>query len=407
MPSFFNSNLAEYLTEYADDTDKPKFTGPFIYHGGPNYDLSKRWYVYYSFRNPSTGKLVRQPTIFKHINRDYKTKKARLKNLNLLKIAVQKMLEDGYNPYESHVAPTTQKNYTAVSCIDFVFDLKLSELSQTSKKDYKNRVDRFKQYLVKHSLDKVPIQQITRQVIVDFLNGILKASSPRNRNNTKIVLSSLFTSMVANGLIEYNFIKDIDKLKAAPRKNRIYSADKVDEIFSYLDEKHPVLALFIRVFSFNFLRPVEACRIRCGDVDMKGRMISFKAKNKPLKHKIIPDIVFAELEKLDLSHPDHFLFTPTGPGPWDATEVHRRDHFTHLFADVKNELVIGSDYTMYSFRHFFITRLYRHFRKSFSKTETMDKLQLVTGHESRDGLMNYLRSIDAEMPEDWSDGIAF
>lgn len=25
-----------------------------IYHGGKTYDLTKRWYVYYSFQNPST-----------------------------------------------------------------------------------------------------------------------------------------------------------------------------------------------------------------------------------------------------------------------------------------------------------------------------------------------------------------
>ena len=57
---------------------------------------------------------------------------------------------------------------------------------------------------------------------------------------------------------------------------------------------------------------------------------------------------------------------------------------------------------MYSFRHTFITKLYREMRKTSSQFETKSKLMLVTGHSTMTALEKYLRDIDAELPEDYS-----
>lgn len=40
----------------------PLFSTPKIYTA--KGDLSKRWYVYFSFRNPETGKLIRMANIY-------------------------------------------------------------------------------------------------------------------------------------------------------------------------------------------------------------------------------------------------------------------------------------------------------------------------------------------------------
>lgn len=57
---------------------------------------------------------------------------------------------------------------------------------------------------------------------------------------------------------------------------------------------------------------------------------------------------------------------------------------------------------MYSFRHTFITKLYREFRKTNSPFETKSKLMLITGHTTIGALEKYLRDIDAELPKDYS-----
>ena len=68
----------EYESEYANEYDlslKPKFSTPKIqsYKG----NLKKRWYVYYSYRNPETGKMKRISPIYASANK-FKTKEDRM-----------------------------------------------------------------------------------------------------------------------------------------------------------------------------------------------------------------------------------------------------------------------------------------------------------------------------------------
>lgn len=53
---------------------KTKFSTPTIFYA--NVDLSKRWYVYFSYRNPESGKLKRMRNIYGKANR-YKIKAER------------------------------------------------------------------------------------------------------------------------------------------------------------------------------------------------------------------------------------------------------------------------------------------------------------------------------------------
>jgi len=74
---------------------------PKIYHGGKDYDLSQRWYVYYSYVNPKTGKMQRQPPIYMNVNRDYTTVKERLSRLNAISKNLSELLKKGYSPFPS------------------------------------------------------------------------------------------------------------------------------------------------------------------------------------------------------------------------------------------------------------------------------------------------------------------
>jgi len=55
---------------------------------------------------------------------------------------------------------------------------------------------------------------------------------------------------------------------------------------------------------------------------------------------------------------------------------------------VKTHFNLNKDYGMYSFRHTFITKLYREMRKTSSQFETKSKLMLVTGHSTMTALEN-------------------
>ena len=64
---------------------------------------------------------------------------------------------------------------------------------------------------------------------------------------------------------------------------------------------------------------------------------------------------------------------------------------------------------IYSFRHSYITNLFRHLRtvEKLSFNSAIKELMPITGHDSESGLKNYIHTIDADIPEDWSNKIDF
>ena len=70
----------------------------------------------------------------------------------------------------------------------------------------------------------------------------------------------------------------------------------------------------------------------------------------------------------------------------------------------KDKFNLGENYGMYSFRHTFITKLYVSLRKLYGTPfEAKSKLMIITGHTSMIALEKYLRDIDGELPEDFSE----
>ncbi|MFV8367621.1 tyrosine-type recombinase/integrase [Flavobacterium sp. XS1P27] len=423
-----------------------KYSEPRIYTGGvditlwnqlskeeQNTALSKDWYIYYKFIDETTGKLKRMPNIKGGANR-FKTKKERLIIFNQLRDSLEYLLEKGLNPYtdpdltlleDDKPTSTTkpiivipQPAVEAVATIEpvvnisdepvlsikqafeYALKIKKKSLNDVSYINYEGRINRFKKYLDENE----PITSITRKITNQYLNEILENSSPRNRNNSRIDLSSLFEVLTNDEIIPENFIKKINILKAKPERNKTYTPKMQEDIYSYLESNDPILLLFIKFICYNFLRPVEVCRLKVGDIDIIDKKLYVRAKNKAVKIKIIPEILLKDLPDLSKLNKDHFLFTPYEIGAeWIATENNRRDNFSKKFKTVvKDHFKLGSDYGMYSFRHTFITKLYRELRKSYSPFETKSRLMLITGHSTMTALEQYLRDIDAELPEDYS-----
>ena len=101
-----------------------------------------------------------------------------------------------------------------------------------------------------------------------------------------------------NDVIENNFIKRIPVLKSIPERNKTYTKKIQEDIFNYLNDKDPILLLYKKFISYNFLRPIEVCRLKIGDINLKDNTIQFKAKNSPLKTKIIPEMLIGDLPGL-------------------------------------------------------------------------------------------------------------
>jgi len=423
---------------------KLNYSEPKIYTGGvtiakwstlsksqQKQALDKDWYIYYSFRGPDSDTLKRQPNIKAGANK-FKTKRERLSFLITLQRNLLLLLEAGFNPYEDnselekqflnpertlkvvHTEPKRTNNSVDVDqeekliLIKDAFKLGLNTkqkvLNTTSYTKFKSRINRFQKWLIANDI-KIgePITIITKKTIIQYLNEVLNNTSARNRNNTRTDLGSLFQTLEDNDIIKENFVKKINVLKSIPKRNKTYTPSMQSNIYAYLKEKDPILLLFVQFISYNFLRPIEVCRLKINDIDIIDKKVYVRAKNRPVKIKIIPDILLTELPELSNLNNSHYLFTPTLiGGEWGISETNKRDYFTKRFKKIKDHFGLGKDYGLYSFRHTFITKLYREFVKTMSPFEAKSKLKLITGHSTMKALEQYLRDIDAELPEDYS-----
>jgi integrase len=414
------------------------FKTPKIYTA--NGDLKKRWYVYFSFRNPKTGKFQRMKNIYGIANK-FKTKEDRLYILSTYCRNLLKLLKEGFNPFEDNTEliakkeqrktvaldnklETTIENNTSVEkelklkkneelsiamtlkeAFEFALQIKEKTVSERTFKDYSAKSKKFLGWLKKNYPNLKTIDQLSKKEVQSYLNFILAKTSARNRNNYRVELSSLIQVLVDNDIIKSNMVKLIKTLKSKPERNKTYSKDKQEEIYNYLEHHDPHLLLFIKFISYNLLRPIEVCRVKIKDINIKQKTISFKAKNKVLKTKIIPNILLDDLPDLSNCNQDDYLFTPHKiGGHWEANENNRRDYFSKRFKKVvKEHFGLDENYGLYSFRHTFITKLYRNLANDYSPNEAKSRLMRITGHTTMNALEAYLRDIDAELAEDYSE----
>ncbi|HLF53526.1 tyrosine-type recombinase/integrase [Flavobacterium sp.] len=401
------SKIRQLLSnEYANAYDlsyKKKFSQPKIYDA--NGDLTIRWYVYFSFRNPKTDKLERQPPIYSGVNQ-FKTLRERNAAIKILRNAVATILENGYNPYDDNDFISDLKKYNIPDAFKFVLNLKESSLKENSYRDYRVRTASFERWLLQNGFENRYITTVNKKAVMTYLNEVLSKTSAKNRNNTRSNLSMFFQALEDNDIITDNFVKKINVLKSTPERNKTYSTKQEKDILEYLTENDKLLLLFIQFICYNHLRPIEVVRLRIKDINIKDRLIYVRAKNKPVKTKIIPEILLNKIPILDKLEPESFLFTPSGIGfDWTTNETDKRGYFGDRFKKVKTSLGLGKDYGFYSFRHTFITKLYKEFIKGSTPFQAKSKLMLITGHTTMTALEKYLRDIDAELPADYSDYI--
>jgi integrase len=389
----------EYLNAY-DLSLQKNYSKPAIYDA--NGDLSKRWYVYYSFRNPLNDKLERQNPIYLGVNK-FKEFKERSKAIKILRQAVQNILEGGYNPYKDAVFSTEYTEMLIFDAFLLVRDLKKNTMALTSYKDFKSRINQFEKWLNENGFKNRYITSVNKKAVIYYLNEVQKKSSPKNRNNTRSAIQTFFQTLEDNEIIPANFVNSINVLTSKPERNKTYTIDQELMLFDYLDKTKPNVLLFVKFICYGMLRPIEICRLQVKDLNLTENKMYIRAKNKAVKTKIIPEILLLDLPDLSLYRDNDFVFTRDGfGGSWSAQEDSKRQFFTEQFKEAKDNFNLDKNYTMYSFRHTFITKLYVSLRKNHTPFEAKSKAMLVTGHNSMSAFEKYLRDIDAELPEDFS-----
>lgn len=80
----------------------------------------------------------------------------------------------------------------------------------------------------------------------------LEPVNPKTRNNFRLTLSTLFSQLEEDEIIERNFIAQIKVNKSTPKKNKPFSKEQIIDIRDYLDKNDPYLRIFIQFMSYAF-----------------------------------------------------------------------------------------------------------------------------------------------------------
>ncbi|MCR8668034.1 site-specific integrase [Aestuariibaculum sp. M13] len=425
-----------------DLSKRPQFSTPKIYTANGN--LNKRWYVYFSFRNPETGKLERMKNIYGIAN-TYKKKEDRLSVLTVYRKRLIILLKKGYNPFENNealfekektqatkpkqakseatpkaplnpqsakdkvkvkrvVEETKSNSPTVQKAFDLSLDFKKNVISERTHKDYRFHANRFIDWLKESNPDIKTIDQVDKGLIQTFLSHVLSNTSARSYNNHRTNLGALMQTMEDNDIITSNPVKNIKALKTKPERHKTYSKTTQTEIFDYLKKEDPILLLYIQFVAYGFLRPIEVCRIKIKDINVEEGLIQFKSKTNALETKRIPDMLLQELPDLGAFDPNSYLFTPDRFGDfWETEENNKRNYFSKRFKKVvKEDFNLDKNYGLYSFRHTFITKLYQSLITDYPPNEVKSRIMHITGHSTMDALEKYLRTIDAAIPDYYS-----
>tara|TARA_R110000868_G_scaffold29420_8_gene109462 strand:+ start:2231 stop:3508 length:1278 start_codon:yes stop_codon:yes gene_type:complete len=397
-----------------------------FYTGGINVDhwanltpteqraaMAKDWYIKWWYRHPDTGKMVRQSNIKAGINR-LKTKTDRLEFMRVYKKGMVETFLEGFNPF-TYKEPEPLETDTVLSAEKAILNalsIKKQVVGMSTYLDYKSHANAFIRFLKQNKKNTHDIKIIDRVDVSMFLDTVLRKTSPRNRNNVRASLSSIFSELRDKFIIDRNFVDtDIKKLKTKSKTDRRFTLDQMRTISDHLKKNDPHLLLYIKIVAYNFLRPIEVNRLTVSSIDLETQTMYFDQKTKTGKTKHIPNLYIEDFKKLLSGNPpSHFhLFTPdNAPALWTTADRDKRNYFSRRFKKLKDLLGLGPEYGLYSFRHTYITNTYLVLKSNgLTHIESIQYLMRITGHTSESGIKKYIHENDADRPADWSNLLDF
>jgi len=371
--------------------DKPltaslSYKGPAIYDAGG--DTTKQWFVYYSFYNPQTEKFQRFK-VFRDIN-SHRLKGDRIEKARAIQQAMKELLEEGFNPFERY-GPNTNSIST---CIDIFLANTKEQTKPNTYRKFDYQLSLFKNWLSENQADQLPINQIKRTHIFEFLEHLRKErqwDSGKTYNDYKSNLSRVFNYFINNydDVIEKNPCKKIESKPIVIKGNIPYNDNEFEEVRKLVLEEDPYLWIICQFVYYAAVRNEgEALNLRIKDIDLSSRQIIIGSEiTKGKQRQVIP--IYPEfmevIESLELRKfpNDYFIFgRDDAPGPVRVGE----DNFARRFRRIKKKLNLGSDYGIYSFKH---TRACHMVDDGASLYE----IQTLFRHNDLQATMKYLRSV--------------
>lgn len=339
-------------------------------HGG---DLSKKWWVEYSYRNPRTDEMKRF--------RNYAALSSVPSSQSRYKIAAQIIaelngkIESGWSPFDDEhdlYIYEDQLTYSAVAenygntrssnrnirvYLSDYLSRKKSEVNKKSFQTYQSKIRSFCAYLEQQKLDQIDISGISRKLIIDYLTYKVETKKLSKPSVSKYqqILFSFFDYLIKQNVIKENPVRDIPDMgiikDCAPypiaARDRKLLSDEIKKV-----DRQLWLACCLMYYSA--IRPGSEIRLmKVGDISFESRKIIVRsdiAKSNRTDAVDMPGQLYDELiyQHLDIADPDLYIFGPYGrPGTKPIGVNTLRNRFNRI----RDGLGLSQTYKLYSWKH--------------------------------------------------------
>jgi len=281
------------------------FSIPKIYDAGG--DLSRQWYVHYSFQHPETGTKQRFRVA---ISRALKTKSDRHEQGAEIKADLKTKLLRGFNPFFSD----DKRKTNCIDALDYVKRYKRATLGKRSGSTYGSAIGKFQAFLATIKYDNKPIEVIGRRVAELYADHMIMDEQIGNRtiNNRIGFLRTVFNLLIKKEYIEVNPFVFVDYLPCREPEITAFTRKELQLISEHLPAYHYQLYVISQLIFYCFLRPQELVRLQFKDVLWEHRIITIpgeKSKNGKSQVIVMPDKLIENLEGWKLNWPaDYYLF---------------------------------------------------------------------------------------------------
>lgn len=330
-------------------------------------DISKEWYVEWTFRIPGEIKPRRQRA-YSELNKP--TAKERYKAAEIVIAEKTEWLKSGeylggradrvyvdeliYRQEAKLYGDARKSNITVrLHLNDFLSEIK----HQVNKKTYENYVSKmrvFMAFMEREKISDLKISNIKRNHIILFATNL--ASSGLSRLTIKKyiqIIHTYFEWELKNNTIEYNPAASIPAMgKIVDMSPTPFSVDERKMLREAIEPVDPQLWLACEIQYYCAIRPGTEVRLmKIGWIDFDRRKIrvpAAEAKTNRTDYVDVPDFLFEHMKFYRNFDPELYLFGKNGR---PATEPVGKNTLRNRFNRFREALSISPDRKFYSWKH--------------------------------------------------------
>ncbi|WP_303181344.1 site-specific integrase [uncultured Butyricimonas sp.] len=337
----------------------------------PKLSEGKEWYVYFSVRNPKTGRMERQK-----IRRGFKellTYEQKREHGQKLIEEYTELLKNGWTPWtdpdniyedqiqyknESERFGYIKQNNNCVRKLTSEFLLfKKPQLKDKTYSSYQSKMRIFTQWLEKKNYGEYDITMLNNTIILDFFNYIINDQDldKVTVNTYKIKIKAFFDFLITKHYILKNPVHDIPNVrKKVDNAPRPIEADDLKKLLSTIQKNDPQLYLFCMIQYYCAIRPGTELRLlKIKYINFSARSITINILDSKSSRQDVIDIPkqlfnLLKMYQLQSFDKDLYIFGRHGiPGLESLGKNTMRNRFNKFRDDLK----LSREYKLYSFKH--------------------------------------------------------